>query len=375
MKPEDVVIVEGDMITPYGYGSDRCWDGLMSHSTAIRSFSRFDTQHFQSQQAGVIPDLEPNGQESVVMQMLRRIFENKKEQIPSDAFLFLSTTTGEIDYLEQAVLKGGEDAEESNPSRLLKKVERLSGVSRPGLIVSAACCSSSAAIIQGAAMIQAREEDCVLIVACDEVSEFVFSGFSSLLALDPDSAAPFDQNRKGLSVGEAAGAILLMSKTRAAQEGRTVLGEIKGWGLSNDANHMTGPSRDGAGLAKAIQNALVLAKMDQASIASISAHGTGTLFNDAMEMKAFKTVFKKAVPTYSIKGALGHTMGAAGLIEVLIALRSLHEKKIPATIGVKDVAEDAQGWVYKETYPVEGNFTLSTNSGFGGVNSALILKR
>ncbi len=370
------VIVAGNMVTAYGPGTGVCWKGLMSGQTAIRPFDRFDTGLFQSRHAGIVPGLTRDEDGSIVMRMLRMLFKKNERAIPQDALLLLATTVGEIDYLEQAVL-GGREAkpEESRLVCLLGKVEALAGVTPPGMVVSAACSSSSAAVAQGAAMIQSGERDCVLVVACDSVSEFVFSGFSALFALDPEPAAPFDQNRKGLSAGEAAGFVLLMSEARALKEQWEIQGEIAGWGLSNDASHMTGPSREGLGLARAIEEALKKAEIPSSGVAGISAHGTGTPYNDAMEMKAFKSVFgTRAVPTYSIKGGIGHTMGAAGLIEILIALQSLKEKKVPPTVGLKEVDADARGWVSREACLFEGNSILLTNSGFGGVNAALVLR-
>lgn len=215
-----------------------------------------------------------------------------------------------------------------------------------------------------------------MIVACDAVTEFVFSGFSSLMALDPDKAKPFDKNRAGLSLGEGAGFILLMSQARAEQEGRTISGEIAGWAATGDANHMTGPSRDGRGLSLAIQKALKIADVSPDDVSCISSHGTATVYNDSMEMKAYNKIFgSRPVPLYSIKGALGHTMGAAGLIEAIIAFRVLQEKVIPPTVGLKDIDLEAKGWAALEKRDLKGNVILLNNSGFGGVNAALVLKQ
>ncbi len=195
------------------------------------------------------------------------------------------------------------------------------------------------------------------------------------MALDKFCSRPFDQRRSGLSLGEAAAFALIMSETRAKREQREIMGEIAGWGLSNDAHHMTGPSRDGSGLVNAIGQALQSANVSQRDIGSISAHGTGTVYNDAMEMQAFGTLFEDDIcPVYSIKGGIGHTMGAAGLIDAIIALRSLKEGLVPPTINLESVDEAAQGWVSaNECSMVKDKMAISTNSGFGGVNAALVL--
>jgi 3-oxoacyl-[acyl-carrier-protein] synthase II len=202
----------------------------------------------------------------------------------------------------------------------------------------------------------------------------VFSGFSALMAMDKTSAKPFDKNRQGLTPGEACGFMLLTGASSAAQEKSNVLGEILGAGLTNDANHMTGPSRDGLGLSLAIGKSLVAAGLKPQDIGSICAHGTGTLYNDSMEMKAFKKIFHKPVPAYSIKGAIGHTMAAAGVVEAAICLKALKEQKAPLTVGLEEIDEEARGWVCDEPAKLSSKIGLSVNAGFGGVNSALVLR-
>ncbi|TAL24304.1 MAG: beta-ketoacyl-[acyl-carrier-protein] synthase family protein, partial [Nitrospirae bacterium] len=200
-------------------------------------------------------------------------------------------------------------------------------------------------------------------------------GFSSLMALDKFTARPFDKGRKGLSLGEAAAFVLIMSEARAKQEKREIIGEIAGWGLSDDANHMTGPSRESEGLILAIKKAMKAASIDKSDIGFISAHGTGTVYNDAMEMKAFHSVFNdKKIPVYSIKGGIGHTMGAAGIIETIIAMKSLKERESPPTVNLKDADGDARGWVSPQPCAAgDRKAALLTNAGFSGINAALIL--
>jgi 3-oxoacyl-[acyl-carrier-protein] synthase II len=287
----------------------------------------------------------------------------------------LASTKGEIDLLEMSMLDGRGDGSGCTMDKLLPKLEELTGARGGSLVISAACTSSSAAAARAAALVRNGASDCVLVVACDSVTEFIYSGFSSLMALDNVPARPFDRCRAGLSVGEAAAFALIMSEDRASRENRQVLGSIAGWGLSNDANHMTGPSRASEGLILAITKSLRSAGIAAADIGFISAHGTGTVYNDAMEMRAFRSVFKDdAVPVYSIKGGIGHTMGAAGLVELLVALRSLREGMAPPTVNLRNSDSDADGWVSDRARPLPGNgAALMTNSGFSGINTALVL--
>jgi len=370
------VVTACDLVTAYGGDALFCWEGILSSQSAIKRIERFSTDSFQSKNAATVAGLKYLGEDSLIMQMFLPILKRNKALIPFDALLILATTTGEIDILEKQVLEGVGDAKESRLSFLLEKIKALTGINGEGEIISSACASSSAALGFASSLIQSGKHDCVLVVAADAVTEFVFSGFSSLMALDPDTAKPFDKNRAGLSLGEGAGFILLMSQARAQQEGRTILGEIAGWAVAGDANHMTGPSRDGSGLRRAIEQALVVAGITSDEVGAISSHGTGTVYNDSMEMKAYKSIFvKNSVPLYSIKGALGHTMGAAGLIETVIALRVLREKTIPATVGLRDVDPEACEWAVRYNRPLEKGIILLNNSGFGGVNAALVLKQ
>ena len=376
MSEIGTVITDLDMVTAYGRGVSPCWEGIAAGKSAIHNVERFSTRSFQSNNAAVVQGLTYLKGDSLVSQMLASLLKDNKALIPHDALLVLATTTGEIDLLERQVLDKAGDAAQSMLGVFLEKVKKLCGIRGEGLIVSSACASASSALGLASSLIRGGEHDCVLVVAADAVTEFVFSGFSSLMALDPDKARPFDKNRAGLSLGEAAGFILLMSRQRAEKEGRTVLGEIAGWAASSDANHMTGPSRDGSGLSIAIRNALDKAGVTSGDVGCISSHGTGTVYNDSMEMKAYNRVFEdRAIPAYSIKGAVGHTMGAAGLIETIIALRVLQEKVIPATLGLRDVDPEAKDWAATGSRPLEKNIVLLNNAGFGGVNAALVLKQ
>jgi 3-oxoacyl-(acyl-carrier-protein) synthase len=370
MKP---VIVMADMITPYGRGTEACWQGLLAGKTAISPVNRFKTGAFHSGVAGIISGLTYHEGASLVMQMMEMLFEGVV--IPEDATLMLATTKGEIDLLEQSMLAQRGDGSDAIVSRLISKVAGLARVKGGGVVISAACTSSAAAAAQAAAMIRTGHADCVLVVACDSITEFIFSGFSSLMALDKEPARPFDKNRAGLNVGEAAAYALLMSKERAVREKRPLLGTLAGWGLSDDANHMTGPSRESEGLILAISKAIASAGIGSDEVGFISAHGTGTVFNDQMEMRAFRAIFMDTPrPVYSIKGGIGHTMGAAGLVEMIIALRALRERKVPPTVNLKESDEDARGWVSDRQQPVrEKALALVTNAGFSGVNSALVL--
>ena len=369
-----VAVVQEDVVTAWGRGTASAWRGLLTAKPAFAPVDRFRTDAFQCRVAAQVPGLAAGAGDSLVMQMLGPLLSPVAGTLPDRTLVLLATTAGEIDLLERHCMGADVPADESRPTRLLEKVAALLGT-RDGCVISAACASSSAAVAHGAGLIDSGEREAVLVVACDAVTEFVFAGFSSLMALDPEGARPFDRNRRGLTIGEAAGYALLMDERAAARLGRPVRGRVAGWGLSADANHMTGPSRDGGGLARAAEQALASAGIGPRDVGSVSAHGTGTLYNDSMEMKAFRRVFAdSARPVYSIKGSVGHTMGAAGLVEMLVAMESLRAGVVPPSGNLREVDPEAEGWVHAAAVPApDMRAVLSTNSGFGGVNAALVL--
>lgn len=376
MPPVTATVTASNIVTAYGAGVAACWDGLVSGRSAVTDLDRFGTDAFNSRRAALAPGLDPNAGQSLVMQMLSPILTEAAASVPDDTTVLLATTTGEIDFLERNILAGAGGTHDSRPGLLLDRICSILGTTGPAMVISSACASSTSAIAHAAGLIRCGEATSVLVVSCDSVTEFVFSGFSTLMALDPEGARPFDRTRKGLTPGEAAGYMLMMADSRARDEDRPHLGQIAGWGMSNDANHMTGPSRDGGGLASAIKRALTSSDINSDAVSFICAHGTGTPYNDAMEMKAFRSVFGDSpIPAYSVKGGIGHTMGAAGLVETVTALEALKHGIVPPTVNTTTVDDDAAGWVSPESVPVQGaDMALTTNSGFGGVNAALVLR-
>ena len=225
----------------------------------------------------------------------------------------------------------------------------------------------------GAARIERGEVESVLVCGLDLVSEFVFSGFSALKALSPSVCRPFDVGREGLTLGEGAAYVLLMSDDGLRRTKRESLGRLVGWGIASDAHHVTAPSRTGEGLILAIRQALAGTGLTAADLAAVSAHGTGSNYNDAMELTAFSQLFEHTPPIHSVKGATGHTMGACGTIETIVGLYSLKHQCLPPTVGLTEPEDRARGCVSADVQPFSGQYLLTTNSGFGGINACLIL--
>jgi 3-oxoacyl-[acyl-carrier-protein] synthase II len=226
-------------------------------------------------------------------------------------------------------------------------------------------------------MIRRREAPSVLAVTCDSVSEFVYSGFTSLLSLCDRPASPFDAERSGLTLGEAAAWTLVSSDEAPATPSWSA--SLLGWGNTTDAFHMTAPDPTGNGLARAIAKACAMAGRNADDISLIAAHGTATLFSDAMEILAFRKALSGPKPLFSVKGGVGHTLGAAGLLQILVAIRAMSLGLVPPTVGMSVPDLGAIGWVANQAVALRSangtaRMALSTNSGFGGVNTAILLE-
>lgn len=372
---KQVYITHVETVTSLGCTLDELWQGLLAGHTAIKPVRRFPITNYKAGVAACIPDLMSRDEKSMIHSLLNRLLR-KLGPVPPDTFPITATTKAGIDNLERIRRGGKADPNDILPFSIWDILSQRLGLKTPGIHINAACASSTLALARGAALIASGLKDVVLVCAIDLLTEFVFSGFSSLGALSPNPCMPFDRERDGLSLGEGAAALLLMNPIRARKENRPCLAKIKGWGAANDAAHVTAPSRNGTGLILAISQAINRANLKPEEISAVCAHGTGTVYNDIMELTAFHQVFgKRKIPIFSIKGAIGHTMGAAGGLEAAVGVKSLSARIVPPTIGFLNPEDGAEGRVSRDVREISGDFLLSTNSGFGGINAVIILEK
>jgi 3-oxoacyl-[acyl-carrier-protein] synthase-1 len=278
--------------------------------------------------------------------------------------LIISSTKGNISLLEDGV----NDIELKNRISLptsAKLVAEHFGFQNKPIMVSNACISGVLGIITAMRLLRSGEYEHAVIAGADVISKFIMSGFQSFQALSPQQCKPFDEAHDGLNLGEGAGTIILSTNEKYAQNIK-----VKGGSVSNDANHISGPSRTGQELAGAIKNALHDAGLS--TIDFISAHGTATVYNDEMEASAISISGLQKAPLNSLKGYYGHTLGAAGLIESIISIQSLKQGLILPTIGFKEAASADKINVCAKPLRIKANNFLKTASGFGGCNAAVI---
>jgi 3-oxoacyl-[acyl-carrier-protein] synthase II len=367
-----------------GVGVEALRSAMRANASGLQKCERFSEGRFQSNIAGVALQ---NGQEhddpayelaNLALQEARQGAQDVLQSVaPERIGLVLATTKANIEALER--LSDGracsEMARRHLQGNLLAQDLAVShGAEGPVQCVSNACVSGLIGIQQGARLIQRGNADAVLVVGVDHLSAFVMAGFNALKALDPVGCRPFDRDRCGLSPGEA-GAAMVLVRESLIRKSTTPPIQILGWGSSNDANHITGPSRDGSGLAQAIRSALDSSNLDPQQIDYLNAHGTGTPFNDAMESAALRSVFGDACPPVSgAKGMLGHTLGAAGVVETILCVLAMHERWLPGTAGLKVAADGAPSSLMHEARPAGRlHYVLKMNTGFGGVNGVIIL--
>ncbi len=285
------------------------------------------------------------------------------------AFL-ISTTKGNIDLLAN----GPNGPFEEERIHLWKLGEMISGhfnIQKKPLIISNACTSGSVAIITAARMIASGEIDHAVVCGGDILSGFVVSGFMSFQALSPLPCRPFDLNRSGLSLGEGFGTVILSADRQSCGTGRPVA--YFGGATSNDANHISGPSRDGEGLYLAIDKALDEAGVTAADIGFISAHGTATPYNDEMESLALSWAGLDQTPANSFKGYIGHTLGGAGIIETILSVYTLRNDILFASPGYEENGVSKPLNIIRKVLRTPVRRVLKTASGFGGCNAALVI--
>jgi 3-oxoacyl-[acyl-carrier-protein] synthase II len=255
------------------------------------------------------------------------------------------------------------------------RVARTFGCRGPVVTPQLACASSTHAIALAAAWVRSGQADVVLAGGADLLCRFVLAGFNCLRAT-AEEARPFDAARRGLVLGEGAGIVVVESDAHARRRGARAQARITGVGAAADATHMTAPDREGGGAARAMSAALSDARRPAADVDFVSAHGTGTIYNDAMEAVAIGGVFgPRAVPVNSIKGAIGHTLGAAGALEVVMCVDVLQSGLIPPTAGLREIdpACAQLDVVHGASRRAAMRVVLSTSSGFAGANAALVL--
>lgn len=374
---KDVYITDYHCITPLGFDVSSNWDALVEGKSGVRCTQPADSreafyvsavsnEQLETEFENHFPEQHGTRLEKMLMLSLKPLIE--KHRISESTALILSTTKGNISLLKnQPALPEGIFL-----TGMAQKIADFFGFKAKPVVVSNACVSGVMAIAVAKNMIQAGKYRDAFIIAGDEVSEFVVSGFNSFQALADGPCRPYDKNRNGINLGEAAAAVYITSEPDGNEKfSFKVLGDS----AVNDANHISGPSRTGDGLFASIRNAMAEARVTAENIDFISAHGTATVYNDEMEAIAFNRMELQHIPLNSMKGYYGHTLGASGLLESIISMESAVKSMLIPSKNFEDPGTSQPLNIIKENKTADIRYILKTASGFGGCNAAVVLEK
>lgn len=396
MSPEEVGITGIGVACALGNSPGAFTRGLQGGVNGIRPVTRFDVSEFYFKRAGEILDLDVpsgNGLDRASVLALYAAGQAVADCGGADRLfhrggrtaVVLGTTCGGIAAHEaiarawrEASDRDSADADEVPFHRMAWHIADAYGLSGPAITVTIACASGSAAVAHGADLIRSGVADVVLVGGSDTVTGFTFSGFSALRAMTRDEVRPFDRNRTGMALGEGA-AVLVLERIAAARRcGRRVYAGVAGYGLCNDAYHSAAPDPEGWGMARSIRRALAMAGRAPAEVQYINAHGTATQANDLMEAHALHKAFGSAlqgIPVSATKSMIGHTLGAAGAIEMVACVLALEHGFIPPTINIEEPDPECDlDIVPNEARAQRIERILTCNAGFAGNNCAVVLE-
>jgi 3-oxoacyl-[acyl-carrier-protein] synthase-1 len=364
-----VYAVADSIVSPLGNSSEENYHNVCHNITGITKVESSllgDLNFYASMIKGLNESIELSRFETIAINAVKGALRDQSPDLER-TLMILSTTKGNIEYLK---------SHHNHPRISLHATANHIAAElgfKNSLVVSNACISGVLALIIAKRFLISGKFDHAIVVGAEVLSPFIISGFQSLRALSDGPCKPFDKTRSGISLGEAAGAMLLTGKPEVFDMKSAV--EITGEGISNDANHISGPSRTGKELAIAINSALKSANIDAEQIDSISAHGTATIFNDEMEAKAFTHARMEYIPINSLKGYFGHTLGAAGVVETIISKHALLRNEVIGTKGFDSLGVSLPVNINRSLVSKPQRRILKTASGFGGCNAALVLER
>lgn len=380
---KDVFITADNIISPLGFTTEENYTTIKKGISGIKKTNSF-TPPYEPIYISRIEDELLDGkslfisnvssftkvEKLLILSITDTLKQSKADVKSEDFFIIISTTKGNIDLLED-VNKNKFPENRIYLWSLANTIQDYFGTIHKPLIVSNACISGVNALICASRFIRDGWYKNVLVAGVDILSTFVLSGFQSFKAISSNPCKPFDKNRDGINLGEGCGTLLLSSEISDTQKGVKLLGGA----VSNDANHISGPSRTGDGLLLAITKALKESSVSANEIDFLNAHGTATVYNDEMESKAFKSAGLQDTPMNSLKGYFGHTLGAAGTIETIISIKSMLENEVLPTFGFQKAGTPET--VNISTTLVKKNIQqlLKTASGFGGCNGAIVIRQ
>jgi 3-oxoacyl-[acyl-carrier-protein] synthase II len=301
--------------------------------------------------------------------------------------LAMGTTLGEERQVGDVSDRWGTAGAESIDAGFLSRSDnhRLASIAAtrlelggPVVLNAAACSSGNAALATAYDLIKMGTADCMIAGAADTLVRSIYCGFTRMGALSKNICRPYDKHRDGVTFGEGAGVLVLEDLDSARRRGARIHAEVAGFGVSNDAHHITAPDPSGNGFARAMRQAMETTSTPLDAVDYVSAHGTGTLYSDLCEVRALHAVFgerARSIPMSSIKSMIGHTNGAASAIEAVACVLAIAHQEIPPTVSLNE--QDPECMI--DCVPGKGRSAkvgtcLNLSAGFGGFNACLVIR-
>jgi 3-oxoacyl-[acyl-carrier-protein] synthase II len=394
-NPERVAIVGAGVVSPMGFGLAETLDSLRQARDCVTPVTRFSVAECRCKTAGQVPDdrllacvnnrlraKRLHRASHMVIHALREAMMRVPEFEPE--LTVIGTTSGGMSYGEhyyRSLRQSGNlrhaptwIANYPAQKPVIDAQAEVLGFSVPCQVIANACASGTNAIGHAFECVRSGRYRRVLTGGYDALSELVFTGFDSLQASTPEKCRPFDRLRDGMVLGEGAAILALENLELARKRCAPVLAEIVGYGISTDNFHITQPNPSGVGPRQAMERALQSAQASADEVDYINAHGTATVFNDAVEGKAISELFN-GVPVSSTKSMMGHSLGAAGAVEAIVCLLALRDQLLPPNINFGALDEGLElNVVANESRPAVLRTALSNSFGFGGTNASILLR-
>ncbi len=387
------------MVTLLGSGVAETWSHLQEGRVQVTPVTSFDTQNCECQVAGQVreADLPARARRSRQPRVVglaavaleealvqAGLLGSERRSHDGSLALWCSTTGAGMEYgeefiaLSRAGAKGGVAAAavRYQAQYLPHALQEAFGLLGPAVTLSNACASGADVVGTAADLIASGRVERIAVGGAETLNELIFQGFSCLRALSATTCRPFAESRDGLWLGEGAAFMVLESEKSVRERGAKPLGKVAGYGHGTDLFHVTHPQPEGKVLAEALTRALAQAAVRPEEVAYLNAHGTATPANDGAEAAAYRKVFGVElghVAISSVKSNLGHTLGAAGVVEAVLTVEALRQSRpIPAIKLADPLSEMAGSLELSRQGKIKGKAYVSTNAGFGGANAALV---
>jgi 3-oxoacyl-[acyl-carrier-protein] synthase II len=379
MRKDEVVVSGMGVMTPLGNTVEQLWQNIIQQKCAAKHWDDLETQGFRTTIACRLmdPSIPNDGTRGQIMALraVQQALTQANIAINRDVGVFVGTTMGESFAFEEAASGKSFDISKATGNVFAKTIQKHFNFEGPTAAFGTACAAGNYAIGAAAQAVRSGRVKLAIAGGVDPFSRIAMVGFSRSRAMTPDFCRPFDLNRKGMQLGEGAAFLILETYENALKRHTSPLAIIGELGLSCDAYHHTKPNENGFEMGQAMQNALKATGINSKQVNWICAHGSGTMASDAAEALAIKNIFGERNTWVSgLKGALGHSLGAATAVEAVICVKSLLHKTVPPTVNHLELPSDFGIKIAVEPIIMENmDWVLNCGYAFGGINSALLI--